>query len=218
MEALIEAMSEWGTPTNIISILIGIFAIMQIIGEIVEWCGKVVPEYMKIRKYFNRKQKEKQKTIETLKQVEILLKDVNKHYNADNIRIRDTWMASVNTDMEWMHEQAKIYDSSIQKIVEALDANTKMTEDMFVENSRDRIIDFAEKVIHPDYIVSHEQFNRIFRVHDDYEKWLKEHNRTNGEVDINYQIIQEAYAYRVKNHCFAEDLKGYAKKTATTNN
>ena len=87
--------------------------------------------------------------------------------------------------------------------------NTKMTEDMFVENSRDRIIDFAEKVSDPNYIASLEQFRRIFRVHSDYEKWLQEHGRTNGEVDTNYGIIQSAYTYRVNNHSFAEDLNKY---------
>lgn len=26
-----------------------------------------------------------------------------------------------------------------------------------------------------------------------YEKFLKDHNMTNGEIDINFEIIQEAY-------------------------
>jgi hypothetical protein len=47
-------------PTTIGAIIIGCFLVMQIIGELIEWKGKIVPEFMKIRKYFKRKRLEKQ--------------------------------------------------------------------------------------------------------------------------------------------------------------
>ena len=40
--------------------IIGIFLVMQIIGEVLEFKGKVVPEFVKIRKYFARKKQERQ--------------------------------------------------------------------------------------------------------------------------------------------------------------
>ena len=40
--------------------IIGVFLIMQIVGEILEFKGKVVPEFIKIRKYFARKKQERQ--------------------------------------------------------------------------------------------------------------------------------------------------------------
>ena len=36
------------------------FVIMQIIGELLEFKGKVVPEFIKIRKYFSRKKQERE--------------------------------------------------------------------------------------------------------------------------------------------------------------
>ena len=133
-------------PTKVAIALVGIFLFMQIIGEILEFMGKIVPEFMKIRKYFSRKKQERKETTETLKQVKALLNDVNTHYSADNIQKRDGWM-------QWVNDRATVYDNSIVTIsekldnaVEALRKNTKMTEEIFVQNSRDRIIDFATKV------------------------------------------------------------------------
>lgn len=217
-----------GLPTVIIVGVIIILAILNIIGEIMDAKKKIVPEFMKIRTHFKNKKTEREETAatlkavkqhlaqqdeadKTLKEVKQLLNDVNLHYSADNIAKRDSWM-------QWVNDRAEVYDSSIVEIsdklkdaTEALKDNTKMTEEMFVENSRDRIIDFAEKVVDPEYIVSHEQFRRIFRVYNDYESWLTEHGRTNGEVDMNYSIIQDAYAYRTSKHLFAEDLNKYTK-------
>lgn len=84
-----------------------------------------------------------------------------------------------------------------------------MTEEMFIQNSRDRIIDFATKVGDDRAVVSREEFNRIFKVYENYEGFLAERGMKNGEVSINYQIIEEAYELRIKNHSFSEDMRGY---------
>ena len=196
-------------PTKIALIIIAVFFVIQVIGEILEFKGKVVPEIMKVRKYFQRKKAEKKEAAETLKQVRQLLNDVNLHYSADNIAKRDSWM-------QWVNSRAVTYDDFIKEITEkfsgvteALKDNTRMTEEMFIQNSRDRIIDFAAKVERADAMVSREEFNRIFKVYDKYEKFLKERELTNGEVDINYQIIKESYEEHVRNHSFIEDVRGY---------
>ncbi len=226
MGDLIKAIEFIGIPTTIAICIIVLFLIAQIIGELAEAMGKIVPEILKIRKYFSRKKKEKEEeikereeTAKTLKEVRKLLADVHSRYSADNISKRDDWMDDVDSDRDWMHKRADTYDQSIidikNSLLEAanqLRSNTKMTEDMFVESSRDRIIDFADKASNHDVILSHEQFRRIFRVYDDYEKFLTEHNRTNGEVDIAYEMIQDGFKYRMQSHCFAEDIKGYIKK------
>ena len=46
-------------PAQIMVVVIILFIITQIIGEILEFKGKVVPEIVKIRKYFKRKKQEK---------------------------------------------------------------------------------------------------------------------------------------------------------------
>lgn len=211
MANLIKAIEFLGLPTTIAISLVFLFLFMQVIGEVMEFKGKIAPEFLKIRKYFKRKKDEKDEAVKTQEKIKNLLEDVNAHYSADNIAKRDSWM-------QWVNCRANTYDDFIKEmsekfasVTEALKENTRMTEDMFVENSRDRIIDFAEKVADPKYIVSHEQFRRIFRVYNDYEAWLEEHERTNGEVDMNYKIIQDAYAYRVSHHSFAEDMNQYTQ-------
>lgn len=198
-------------PIKVGFIIAGIFLIIQIIGEILEFKGKTVPELIKIRKYFVRKKNEKAETARTLKEVEMLLSDINVRYSKDNIAKRDRWM-------QWVNDRAEIYDNSIDKlrdtlsdVTQALKDNTKMTEELFIQSSRDRIIDFATKVSNASISVSREEFNRIFKVYDKYEKFLEERNMTNGEIDINFEIIQEAYQHYLKTHSFVEDVRGYNK-------
>jgi hypothetical protein len=206
---MINYIEYLNVPTTIAITIVGLFLVLQIVGELLEFKGKVVPEFVKIRKYFIRKGKEKNEATQTLKDVQTLLGDVNAHYSADNIAKRDSWMT-------WVNNRAEIYDNSIDKLSEtlsevtqALRDNTKMTEELFIQSSRDRVIDFATKVGDNKSMVSREEFNRIFKVYTRYEEFLKERGLTNGEIEIANRIIEDAYASRLKNHNFIEDIHGY---------
>lgn len=192
-------------PTKVGVVIISMFVIMQIIGELLEFKGKVVPEFLKIRKYFNRKKQEKNQIKETLQLVQALLNDVNKHYSSDNITKRNDWM-------KWVNDRAKVYDDSVAELTalkDTLAANNELTLDLYINVNRNRIIDFASKIVNENIAVSREEFNRIFRTYNDYEDVLKKYNKTNGEVDVAIRIIQESYANHMKNHTFVEDARGY---------
>jgi len=136
------------------------------------------------------------------------LNEVNTHYNDDNIAQRNEWIRNVDNRAVSCGSQITEIKNTLSEVTNALNVNTKMTEDMFIENSRDRIIDFAEKAADYNIVLSKEQFRRINRIHDDYENFLKERNRQNGEVDTAYETIQDGYKHRLKNHSFLEDIKG----------
>ena len=205
----LKGIEYLGIPTTVAVIVVGLLLATQIIGELLELMGKTVPEILKIRKYFQRKKEEKEESVQTLKEVKQLLNDVNGHYSADNIAKRDEWM-------NWVNSRAVTYDAFIKEISEkfadvtkALQDNTKITEEMFVQTSRDRIIDFAAKVSDINSIVSREEFNRIFKIYDKYESFCKEREIKNGEVDIAHKIIIESYKNHMKGHSFIEDSRGY---------
>lgn len=209
---MINYIEYLGIPLKIAIVLVAIFFAMQAIGEFLEFKGKVVPEFFKIRKWFTRRKREKAEATQTLKDVQVLLNDVNGHYSADNVAKRDGWM-------KWVNDRAEVYDESIKQlrealteVMQALKDNTKLTEEMFIQSSRDRIIDFATKTSNENVMVSREEFNRIFKVYAKYEKYLEEHKMTNGEVDINYQIIKESYEQRLRDHAFTEDIRGYTSR------
>ena len=196
-------------PAAVAGTIVGILLVANLVGELLELKGKVVPEFMKIRKYFKRKRDEKRENAETLKAVKLLLADVNAHYSADNISKRDAWM-------NWVNSRADVYDNSIIEIKDnlalvtsALQDNSKLTEELFVQSSRDRIIDFGILVADGEKIISREQFHRIFKVHEDYEKFLKKRGLTNGETDIAMRVINESYATHMREHTFLEDVRGY---------
>lgn len=205
MGDLIKAIEFIGIPTTIAIIVIGLFLIMQVIGELAECMGKIVPEILKIRKYFTRKKKEKEEITKTLNEVKTLLTDVKSHYSEDNITKRDNWM-------QWVNGRATVYDEALNDLrgmKDTLEANNELTLDLYINVNRHRIIDFASKVANENIVVSREEFNRIFKVYNEYEEILKQHGKTNGEVDVAYRIIKESYENHMRNHSFIENIRGY---------
>lgn len=194
MVSLVEFLGIPGTiATCIIALVFGI----QLIGEIMEFFGKTVPEIMKIRKFFKRKKEEKKEMKDTLNNVQKLLSDVNKHYDEDNITKRDNWI-------EWVNCQADTYDSSIKNMSEKIDNIDIVLTDLYLESKRNRILDFAARVNNQQYNFTREHFTKIFKVHKEYEEYIKAHDLENGEVDIAFGIIEKAYEYKLKNNLFID--------------
>lgn len=216
-----EAIAKLGIPGSIAVVIVTIFAVLQLIGELVNAFGKATPAFLSIRNWIVRTRASKQKKLAEqsavladvktqLEEVKTLLAEVNAHYSADNIKQRNTWI-------DWVNEKAAVYDEKVEELIQlkaslnsianALADNTKTTDEMFKESCRDRIINFASKVSNPLELVSHEEFRRIFKVYTAYEAFLEARNEPNGEVETNYTLIKEAYAERVKTHNFIEDIR-----------
>jgi len=195
----IEALKEQiGLPAVVITALIILFFAIQVVGELLEFKGKVVPEFVKIRKYFARKRQEREnikEMSETMKSVKVLLDDVGKHYSEDNIKMRDGWIKEVNRELAESKEHWRELNA------------TMLT--MLIESKRNTIINFASRVIDPSCIVTREEFNRVFKIYEEYEQMIEANGLTNGEVDIAIRIIREAYEERLRNHSFVEDIRGY---------
>lgn len=199
-----------GLPNTIAIALVILFFGLQIIGEILEFKGKAVPEILKIRKYFARKKEER----ETLKAIPELVKSMKEemknmgekfdnftsHYNADNIHKRDDWIAKVNDHLSDSCGKFDSLDAKAEK------NNANITK-LLINTERREIIDFALYVSDETHPVTREQFNRIFKLYNEYEDIINDNGLTNGEVDISYEIIKEAYEHHMKNHNFIEDLR-----------
>ena len=65
---MINYLEYLKVPTIVGAIIIGVLVVSQVIGELIELKGKVVPEIFKIRKFFARKKKEKAQYRTTLQQ------------------------------------------------------------------------------------------------------------------------------------------------------
>lgn len=158
----------------------------------------MVPEFMKIRKRIERKRQEKEQVARVSKQLEennVLYKEVLSHYNKDNIKKRDGWMHDVDEDRGHIRLLEEILLNVKQEVIK-----------LRIESMRSEIIAFASRVASGNCLVTREEFHRIFRLYEDYEKILEENGMENGEIDINYQIIKKAYEKHLLNHTFLEDL------------
>lgn len=192
---------------SIPTVALAAFAVFWLISNVIGWFldlkGKVVPEFFNMKKYFARKKQEREtlaKMPEMMKDMQSLLNDVNKHYSDDNITKRNKWIDGVNSRLD-------DNESIINEINRKLDRNNEDIIDLLVDNKRDAIISFAEKVADNSFPATREQFTRIFKIHEEYERIISQRNLTNGEINVAYKIINESYQVRLKNHTFIEDIR-----------
>ena len=118
-------------------------------------------------------------------------------------------MHDVDIDREDYHKHQEENRQQFEQIRSDLAKNNEITLAMYIETKRSAIINFASKVSDPCVPVTHEEFRRVFRIHEEYEKIIEDNGLTNGEVDISIRIIREAYEERLKKHSFVEDVRGY---------
>lgn len=222
MIEFIEYLSEHASlPSSIAVIAIGGFLLMQAIGELVEFKTKIiVPEIMKIRKFFARKKKEREALIKAadivenceslisdMKEVKTLFREVNSHYNPECLRQRNDWMHGVDDFRnESKKDRAEIHVmwENLASIIEKVRVQLVMVR---VEQMRNSIISFARMAADETTPLTREEFNRIFKLYDAYEKLLEENSMENGEIDMNYGIIKAAYEKRLVMHAFLEDMR-----------
>lgn len=203
----IKALEFLGVPMIVVACILALLFLLNVIGSIFDFYGKVWPKIINFRRRRREKKEEKEKQARLLERLAEKLESFENHYNPDNIAKRNEWM-------QWVNDRADKYDEAVQQIGEltkVLIKNTEMTEEMFIQDSRTIILSFAERIGNPDTIVSREECRRVFKVYDKYEQFLEEHEKTNGEVDIAIKVIQEGYEDRLKTHSFLEDLRGYNK-------
>lgn len=201
-----------GIPLRIAIALVVIFFAMQAIGEFLEFKGKVVPEFLKIRKTMTQRKKDREETAQTLKEVKTLFHEVNAHYSSDNITKRNDWMESVNNRFADIYQQQGELTKILSALSNKLDKNNEDTLSLLIDSKRNEIIDFASRVANSSYTVTREQYNRIFKLYREYEDLIATNGLTNGEVDIVYRIITESYEDRLKNNNFVEDIRGYTRQ------
>lgn len=192
-------------PSQIAIALIAVLFVLQLIGEFLNFKGKAVPEIMSIRKYFARKKSERKVIRElpnTIQDLKNIVNNIDKHYNADNIFMRDKWIDSVNNKL-------MMEDKFVRDLDKKLDEANKDIVSILVDNKRDTIIDFASRVSNSSVLVTKEQFDRVFKLYKEYEDLISKNGLTNGEVDIAYRIIVESYEEHLSNHTFIEDTRGW---------
>lgn len=208
MGDLLKGIEYLGVPAAIAIGLVGLFIALQIIGEIVEVGGKAVPEFLKIRKYFKRKRKEKEENQQMIKDCRALLSEFNSHYDEDNITKRDKWMNKVDSSVKSNDQFLQKLDSKLDKISadnESLKAQLEQVKSNVLENEADRLrselFDCGNRCrrhirLHP------EEMEHIRVVFDKYSNTLNQNGP--GEKEFNfitdYYNGQDFPAYHQRNN------------------
>jgi chaperonin cofactor prefoldin len=189
---LLKGIEYLGIPMTVAIVLVGLFLILQIVGEIVEVFGKVVPEFFKIRKYFSRRKKEKEEAEQTLKECQRLLSEFNSHYDEDNITKRNAWMNGVNNSVKNNDALIQTLDGKIDRLLNAnedLKTQLDQVKSNVLENEADRLrselFDCGNRCrrnirLHP------EEMEHIRAVFNKYSNVL--HQNGPGEKEFNFII------------------------------
>lgn len=195
MGDIIKAIEFLGIPATIAIVLVGLFLILQIIGELCELKGKIVPEFLKIRKYFKRKRQEKEDTKQMIQDCKQALLEFNSHYSPANIAKRNNWMHEVDDSVRSNDELIQKLDGKMDKLLETNEALTTQLEQVksnVLENEADRLrselFDCGNRCrrhirLHP------EEMDHIRDVYRKYSEVL--HQNGTGEREFNF--ITEYY-------------------------
>ena len=186
MGDLLKGIEFFGVQMTAAVIFVGLFLILHIIGFMLDFKGKVVPEIINIRGRIRRKKEEKA----ILQECKELLAEFNSHYNKDNITKRNTWMSNVDTSVQNNDKLIHTLDSKIDKL---LDANVSLTKQLdqvksnVLENEADRLrselFDCGNRCrrnirLHP------EEWEHIKVVYNKYSNVL--HQNGPGEKEFNF--------------------------------
>lgn len=201
---MLDYMGYLNVSGTVAFVLVAMFLALQVVGELLEFKGKVVPEFLKIRKYFQRKKMERE---ERKIELDVMRKMPEMFENIQNLleisSRRERQMGNIDKRLEQS-------DMLIIDLNGKIEKNSSDLLSLIIENKRSAIINFASHVVDENSQVTREQFNRIFRIHDEYERIIDENGLVNGEVDIAFRMINEAYETHMRNHTFLEDIRGYA--------
>lgn len=198
MKDLIEAINYIGVPTSIAIAVIGLFVVAQVVGEVVELCGKVVPEFLKVRKTFARRKSEKEETKQMIMDCKNALSEFNKHYGKDNITQRNDWMNQVNDSMKNNDILIQALDGKVDKILEAngnLKTQLEQVKENVLDNEADRLrselFDCGNRCrrhirLHP------EEMEHIRAVYKKYSDVLHQ----NGSGETEFKFITDYYNHQ----------------------
>lgn len=198
MGDLLKGIEYLGIPMTVAIVIVALFFIFQIIGEIIEFTGKVAPEFLKIRKYFARKRKEKEENQQMIKECKTLLSEFNSHYDEDNITKRDKWMHKVDDSVKNSDQFIQKLDAKLDKILED-NENFKEQLDQVksnvLENEADRLrselFDCGNRCrrnirLHP------EEMEHMRVVYHKYSDVL----RQNGPGEAEFNFITDYYNHQ----------------------
>ena len=167
-----------------------IVVVLMFLSEIIK-ASKIIVEFV-AEKFFKIKTKAAKKREDAEKVVTMTIK------NSEDLQ---TFMSTQRKFNDELKEQV----NTIQKdVVELSGAVT----DLQLESMRDTILDFASAIADPNNgrVYTKEQYNYVRKIYRLYTELIKEKNKTNDEVDLSMQIINERYDYNVLHKAFIEDL------------
>lgn len=207
MSGIIKGVELLGIPMTIVVALVGILLVLNIIGEILNFKGKIVPEIINIRSYFKRKKQEKEETKQMIKECKQVLTSFNSHYNPESIARRNEWMREIDNSVRINDDLVHALDSKMDTLLEKnenLTAQIAQVKINVLENEADRLrselFDCGNRCrrrirLHP------EEMDHIRDVYRKYSEVL--HKNGTGEAEFmfitNYYNQQDFPDYHKKN-------------------
>ena len=187
----VDALTYLGVPMIVIACALALLFMLNVIGSIFDFYGKVWPKIINFRRRRREQKEEKEEMVKTIQECKKIIADFNTHYSNDNISQRDDWMHSVDNSVQEIQK----LDGKIDKL---LDANTDLKTQIdqvksnVLENEADRLrselFDCGNRCrrhirLHP------EEMEHIRVVFNKYSKVLNQ----NGTGEDEFKFITKYY-------------------------
>lgn len=118
------------------------------------------------------------------------------------------FLSEIYDKLENIKRCNKEFRTETNETTSQIKEDVKILQDKCDENElmrkREYILNFSNSCMrHLKH--TQEEFNQIIQIHDEYSKYISDHNLKNGHVDIAYDFIEETYHNCLTNNTF---LKG----------
>lgn len=182
----VNALTYLGIPMIVIACALALLFMLNVLGSIFDFYGKVWPKIINFRRRRRERKEEKEEMVKTIQECKQIIANFNAHYSTDNISQRDNWMHNVDNSVQEIQK----LDGKIDKL---LDANTDLKNQIdqvkgnVLENEADRLrselFDCGNRCrrkirLHP------EEMDHIRDVYIKYSEKL--HKNGPGEKEFNF--------------------------------
>ena len=96
----VDALTYLGVPMIVIACALALLFMLNVIGSIFDFYGKVWPKIINFRRRRREQKEEKEEMVKTIQECKKIIADFNTHYSNDNISQRDDWMHSVDNSVQ----------------------------------------------------------------------------------------------------------------------
>ncbi len=129
------------------------------------------------------------------------------------------WVRKKEEETNRINDIAKCqaaFEGRLESLSKSVTDLTEIVVDDRIDRMRYEILDMASAIAETKRWYSVEQIRHTIKIYDEYENFLRQHNKTNGEIEMSIKIIKDAYMKKYEGMFGGSRNEESEKETADT--